>query len=225
MIYELSKKINSNPSLKKDISLKLVKGTSEKIYDSYQPSVKEAFGCKMISEYGAAESGIIAFECAHGNMHVNMETCIVEEVEKKIVVTNLTSKSFPIIRYELGDYITLDTETKCKCGMSSHIIKEVTGRVGKNIYGKEGIYPSLTLYYIFKNIAIKHDISLIYQVIQKQKGFIQINIESELSENEHDYIKEEINKYFSDDIKYQVLDKQSLINRKGKKTDFISEID
>ena len=57
--------------------LKLVKGTSEKIYDYYHDPVREAFGHKIVSEYGAAETGIIAFECPHGKMHVNEEGVII----------------------------------------------------------------------------------------------------------------------------------------------------
>lgn len=64
--------------------------------------MEKAFGAKIISEYGAAESGLIAYECPEcGNMHINMENVIVEESEGEIVVTNLLSRSFPIIRYKL----------------------------------------------------------------------------------------------------------------------------
>ena len=170
-----------------------------------------------MSEYGAAEAGIIAFECPEGNMHVNMETVIVEQVDAKILVTNLTSRSFPIIRYELGDYIDLDEETKCPCGRKSYLIKEVTGRVGKNIYGIDNIYPSLTLYYIFKNIAVNYSIVLNYMVIQKRKGEIDMHFESRLSEEVKGYIKIEIKKYFGNDIAYNLLEEQDLANKSGKR--------
>ncbi|TOH87149.1 hypothetical protein, partial [Vibrio parahaemolyticus] len=76
MIYEVAKLAN-----KKNIQLsniKFIKGTSEKIYDFYQDEVQRAFGQKIVSEYGSAESGIIAFECPYGNMHVNEECCVLE---------------------------------------------------------------------------------------------------------------------------------------------------
>jgi len=69
MIYETAKLINQN-NFEKPKKLKMIKGTSEKIYDSYQEEVKKAYGSKIISEYGAAETGIIAFECLKGNMHI-----------------------------------------------------------------------------------------------------------------------------------------------------------
>src|SRR5690606_15211564 len=98
MIYEVAKAVNLL-GLKNKYKLKLIKGTSEKIYDSYQEEVKKAFGRKIISEYGAGESGLIAFECPEGGkMHINMQNVILEEVDGQSVVTNLLSFSFPIIR-------------------------------------------------------------------------------------------------------------------------------
>jgi phenylacetate-CoA ligase len=57
----------------------MVMGASEKIYEGYQKEVVRAFGRKMVNEYGAAEAGMIAFECPEGKMHINMETNIVEK--------------------------------------------------------------------------------------------------------------------------------------------------
>ncbi|MDO9039719.1 MAG: phenylacetate--CoA ligase family protein, partial [Lutibacter sp.] len=102
MVYETAKIINSQ-NLEKPANLKMVKGTSEKIFESYQDEIQKAFGQRMISEYGAAETGIIAFECPKGKMHLNMEGVIVEEIDHEIVVTNLQMHAFPVIRYRLGD--------------------------------------------------------------------------------------------------------------------------
>ncbi len=140
MIYELSKIFNSKKIKTYPKKLKMIKGTSEKIFSHYNEEIQKAFGVKMISEYGAAESGLIAFECKYGNMHINMENVIVEEINKEIIVTNLASFSFPIIRYKLGDYISLLPSDKyCKCGLKHPIIEEVSGRVGRNIYGLNNV--------------------------------------------------------------------------------------
>ena len=149
MIYETAKLINTN-NLKKPKHIKLVKGTSEKIFPHYHLESEKAFGCKIVSEYGAAETGIIAFECPEGNMHISMEGVLVEEVDKEIIVTNLQLKSFPFIRYKLGDYITLDdNKINCSCGLKHRIITEVTGRIGNSVYGIKEIYPSLYFYLHF----------------------------------------------------------------------------
>ncbi|MFD0864120.1 phenylacetate--CoA ligase family protein [Sungkyunkwania multivorans] len=224
MIYQTAKLINEK-RLERPKRLKLVKGTSEKIYESYQDEVEKAFGRKMISEYGAAESGIIAFECPHGKMHINMEGVIVEEMENEILLTNLQMFSFPIIRYKLGDYITLAKETeKCDCGRAHAILNEVTGRVGKSVYGHEGIYPSLYFYYIFKNLGKVHDLKLNYQVIQRTKGNLEFYVEQKMSEAEQNLLKKEIKRYFKEDISFTVIDDHMLSITNAKKKSFISHL-
>ncbi len=226
MIYETAKMVNQLSERKNNFKLKMVKGTSEKIYESYQKEVQNAFGVKMISEYGSTESGIIAYECPEGgNMHICMENVIVEEVNGEIVVTNLLSYSFPIIRYKLGDYVKLADKTfRCKCGREHPVILDVLGRVGKCIKGYMQQYPSLMFYYVFKNIALTTGISLNYQAIQKEVGKIDLRIEQ--NQPEYQYIlQRELDKYFKKDIDFEIIWGQTLHTWNGKLRDFISELD
>jgi len=223
MIFELSKEINKIGTNKYH-NIKMIKGTSEKIYDSYQDEIIRAFGKKMISEYGSAETGLIAFECPDGSMHINMETVIVEEEENEIVITNLISKSFPVIRYQLGDYIQLGGDFKCSCGRNHLTVKDVLGRTGKVIYGFKDKYPSLTLYYVFKNLAIGKNIILNYVAIQKEKGIIEIHIERNISEYEKTLFMSEYTKYFKDDLRLSLHDGSIIKKENAKKTDFISYV-
>ncbi|MFY9270148.1 MAG: hypothetical protein WAO55_10430 [Candidatus Manganitrophaceae bacterium] len=223
MIYEIAKKVNTKKP-RPEFSLKMVKGTSEKIFEKYQVEVQRAFGRKIISEYGAAEAGIIAFECPFGNMHMNMETVLVEEENNEIIVTNLVSKSFPIIRFKLGDYVEIDRQEKCRCGMQHYIIKDVLGRVGKVIYGYKDQYPSLTLYYVFKNLAMEHDLILNYLAIQSQRGHLKVEVENGLTSPHLTLLINEFKKYFQDDLDVQIFDNMELKSANKKKTDFISEL-
>jgi phenylacetate-CoA ligase len=224
MIYESAKLINQQ-NLPKPSKLKLVKGTSEKIYESYQTEIEKAFGVKMISEYGAVESGIIAFECPNGALHINMEGVLVEEIDNEIVVTNLQMHSFPVIRYKLGDYIKLESKLKkCDCGMRHRIIKEVTGRIGELVYGFDTTYPSLYFYYIFKNVSKKHGLDVTYQVVQKTKGHLQFLVEQALNEVEQKYIAEEIYNYFKKDMVVEIIHSQNFTATNKKLKSFITFI-
>jgi phenylacetate-CoA ligase len=200
-------------------NIKMVKGTSEKIYESYQPVIERVFGKRMISEYGAAETGIIAFECPKGNMHIAMENVIVEEVDKRILVTNLFSYSLPIIRYDLGDYIELDTQSSCSCGRSHYILKEVTGRIGHKIRGARGTYPALYLYYVFKNISLGYQLNLGYFAKQEEIGHLKLNVMYDDINYMlvKDYIAEEMTKLFGDDITWSI-EFVKKVDHKGKKT-------
>jgi len=224
MIYQAAKIINEK-KLPKPKKIRMVKGTSEKIFEKYQEEVKKAFGLKMISEYGATESGIIAFECPKGNMHINMEGVIVEEIENEILVTNLQMKSFPVIRYKLGDFIKLaPKETTCACGKNHLILEDITGRVGSNIYGIKQIYPSFIFYYIFKNLSSNFNIILNYQILQKEKGSLVFKLEQSLNEDEYSKLKNEIFKYFKEDMKIEIEENSNLNTFKGKLKSFISKV-
>jgi len=220
-IYTLSQYLYKNKY--KFENIKLVKGTSEKIYDNYHKIVKDVFGLKMTSEYGAAEAGIIAFECPEGNMHIAMENVIVEVVDEKIVITNLHSYSFPIIRYELGDYVKLSNK-KCNCGREHLIIEEVTGRIGQKIVGYHKEYPSLSLYYIFKNIALQYNLQLAYFASQYKIGELKIDvIVQDYDKNIiKQYIYEEANKYFKDDIVLSIRFTDKIEHKNKKTKDFES---
>jgi phenylacetate-CoA ligase len=203
----------------------MVKGTSEKIFEAYQEEIQMAFGLSMISEYGAAETGIIAFECPKGKMHLNMEGVIVEEIDHEIVVTNLQLHAFPVIRYQLGDYIRLAPKTaKCECGMQHLIIEEVTGRIGQSVYGKNNSYPSLYFYYIFKNLASKQELLLTYQVVQEEKGKLNFLIEQPLDSRHLISLENEIGVYFKEDMEFMVDHSQNLTAPDKKLKSFISNI-
>ncbi|MCA0911872.1 phenylacetate--CoA ligase family protein [Marinobacter nauticus] len=214
MIYEVSKMINQNGFEKP--KLKMVKGTSETILDIYQKESIEAFGAKIVSEYGAAESGLIAFECPHGNMHINTENLILEtNSQGDAIVTNFASTSFPVIRYNLKDSVTLSEEL-CDCGRAHPILKDVSGRKGSKVIGKNNTYPALTFYYIFKNIALEQGILINYKAIQSEYGKVTLDIEKKVNKKYEESIKNELKKYFGDDVDFNLnyVEQFKIDNRK-----------
>lgn len=157
-------------------------------------------------------------------MHIMMENVIVEEEDGEAIITNLISDSFPIVRYKLGDSIVLDNETVCSCGLKHKIISEVKGRVGKTIYGNESNYPSLTLYYIFKNLAVKYNTMINYQAIQKEKGKLEFYLDRDINREIEIYMRKECKAYFSDDIEISIYPNALKRDYNKKFTDFISEV-
>lgn len=224
MIYELA--ILMKGKNQDFDQLKLVKGTSEKVFPHYQDIAQEVYGRKITNEYGSTESGIIAFECPHGSMHINMEGVFVEQDPEDlgILVTNLQSFSFPTIRYKLGDQVILAPKTfRCSCGMQSPVIEEVTGRIGKKIVGKSQNYPSLTLYYIFKNIYFNQNRKIDFQAHQFEKGKLEIWIKEPVTLELQKLIFNESEKYFSD-IELTLIENHDFRQQAGKLRDFVSHL-
>ena len=202
MIYETAKLINAlglEPP-----KLQMVKGTSEMILDVYQAEAERAFGRRIVSEYGAAEAGLIAFECPRGRMHINVEDVVVEvDDEGEILVTNLASHSFPIIRYRLGDSVRLSDEL-CPCGRQHPVVREIMGRRGASVVGRTGRYPALTFYYVFKNLALRHGILLNYKAVQEEQGTATLTIEGTGSRVHEPLVRGELEKYFGDDVSFEL---------------------
>lgn len=225
MIYELAN-ITKDHELEFK-NLKLVKGTSEKIFPHYQDISQQVFGRRITSEYGATECSIIAFECPEGNMHLTTEGLYTEQDPENggILVTNLKSRSFPIIRYSLGDSVKFaDPDFFCPCGMHHPVINEVTGRIGSKILGREKKYPSLTLYYIFKNIYFNEGKKIDFQAHQFKKGNLEIWVKGKVSSELRSLIVEESKNYFSD-LELEIVENDDFRQQQGKLRDFISHID
>jgi phenylacetate-CoA ligase len=226
MIYEIAKAINKKQVFTpKDFTrLKMIKGTSEMILDIYKAEVKQAFGLNIISEYGAAEAGLIAFECPQGKLHINVENVILETNENnEAIITNLASFSFPIIRYNLGDIVELDeTNSICECGLAHPTIKSLSGRKGASIHGNDGQYPALTFYYVFKNLAIQKKLFLNYRAFQSQVGEVLLKIEQPYSEYSEQQLKLQLQSYFGDDLSVEVQWSANLDTNRDRKVQYFN---
>ncbi len=100
--------------------------------------VAKAFGCPVANSYGASEFLSIAFECRLGSLHLSSDWVILESVDERgipvpggqagttCLLTNLANHVQPLIRYDLGDRITLHAQ-RCSCGSALPVI-EVVGR-------------------------------------------------------------------------------------------------
>ncbi|MDO9195460.1 phenylacetate--CoA ligase family protein [Rhodoferax sp.] len=100
--------------------------------------VEQALGCSVRNSYGASEFMSIGWECSFGRMHANTDWVILEPVDERglpmpaglpsysTLLTNLANHVQPLIRYDLGDQITVRHE-RCECGSSLPVI-DVQGR-------------------------------------------------------------------------------------------------
>lgn len=101
--------------------------------------IAAAFNCRVRNAYAASEFMGIAFDCAEGQLHVNADWVILEPVDARyqpvppgqasrtVLLTNLVNRVQPIIRYDLGDSITVSPDP-CPCGSPLPAIR-VEGRL------------------------------------------------------------------------------------------------
>lgn len=98
----------------------------EQLNEQQKLPIEAAFACVIVENYGASEAMNMAFACEHGKLHINTDWFILEPVDAQMqavpagqksvttLVTNLANQVQPIIRYDIGDSITLH-KNACAC--------------------------------------------------------------------------------------------------------------
>ena len=121
-----------------EVALQEVWTGGETLSPAMRGFVQQAFGCPVTNSYGASEFLSLAFECHRGGMHLNSDWAILESVDEcgralpagqagaTTLLTNLANHLQPLIRYDLGDRVTLHSK-RCACGSCLPLI-EVQGR-------------------------------------------------------------------------------------------------
>ena len=100
--------------------------------------ITKHLGGAVRNSYGASEFLAMGWECAHGQLHVNADWVILEPVDEhfrpvpagqpssSVLLTNLANQVQPLVRYDLGDQVSLHSE-RCSCGSPLPVLK-VQGR-------------------------------------------------------------------------------------------------
>lgn len=152
--------------------------------------VEEAFGCRMFNVYASAESSTdIAFECIKGNWHIHHDFFHIEVIDENmdvidfgkkghVVLTRMFGKGTPFIRYTgMDDWVTLEPECKCECGLRTPIIKTgVEGRISSSVILPDGrFYPaaSFAILSVMLNDLKTQKVKQ-FQIVQKKIDEIDI---------------------------------------------------
>jgi phenylacetate-coenzyme A ligase PaaK-like adenylate-forming protein len=105
----------------------LITSSGETLSPQSRKQIETAFGCTVTESYGCSEATPLTITCRHQRLHVNSDWFILEAVNKSyepvpagqhshtVLITNLANHVQPIIRYELGDSVTVDPDP-CPCG-------------------------------------------------------------------------------------------------------------
>lgn len=149
--------------------------------------LQRAFGCPVRNSYGASEFLPIAWECPYRRLHLNSDWVILEPIDRhgrpvapgtrshSVLLTNLANRIQPLIRYDLGDSITM-IDTPCGCG-SRFRVMSVEGRTDEALVfplaagGTATVVP-LALATVMEDEACVHD----FQVTQTAPRKLQIRL-------------------------------------------------
>jgi phenylacetate-CoA ligase len=100
--------------------------------------IEKVFGCPVTNRYGCEEVSLIACECErHQGLHINSDNLLVEVLRDgrparageagNVVVTDLTNRAMPLIRYQVGD-AAVASDRRCPCGRGLPLLERIDGR-------------------------------------------------------------------------------------------------
>lgn len=150
--------------------------TAEVLDDAQREIIERAFGCKVFNQYGSREIPNIACECRHGNMHMFSDMVFLESLpeggEDRLVVTSLTNRLMPFIRYDIGDSGRL-LDGECGCGWPFPLMAMGMCRHNDLIRTQDGktVHPSYFNRLLYGLTQIEQ-----YQFVQESPGRIVLDV-------------------------------------------------
>ncbi|MBF9128577.1 phenylacetate--CoA ligase family protein [Plantactinospora sp. S1510] len=121
----------------------LVITSAEGLSPEERAGIRESFQAKVRDQYACSEFMGLAHGCEHDWLHVNADWAILEPVDegfravppgkasRTVLLTNLANRVQPIIRYDLGDSVTI-RPGPCPCGNPLPAVR-VQGRTSEVI--------------------------------------------------------------------------------------------
>lgn len=149
-----------------------VYSTAEVLTDMMRQTIESAFGCKIFNQYGSREIPNIACECRHGSMHVFSDMVWLESVDDQLLVTSLTNRLMPMIRYANGDCGEL-LEEECSCGLPFPLMSMGMCRSNDFIVTLEGkrLHPSFFNHLLYGRMEVRE-----YQFMQEMPGKVTLRL-------------------------------------------------
>ena len=208
-------------------TIRLCITTSEVLTPEDRVILRDAFGVKVVNEYGVSEAGVIvAFENDVTDWIMSHETQFVEVVDDdgSVVPDGQYNKAMPFIRYRSGDIGSINPD---KSG-EYKVLNNLGGRVNDTIILPSGkVSPGLTFYYISRSILESSGVlrEFIIRQVDYDSFVFDIVSDRNLHNSEIKNIKEKMDMYLEPNLKLKI-NRVEVINRptSGKIKHFYSEI-
>lgn len=168
------------------LSLSEVWTGGESLSTAMRVEIEAAFGCPAANSYGASEFLAIAAPCRLGVLHLNADWVLLEPVDQRgsavpagvcgatTWLTNLANHVQPLIRYDIGDRVTLHAQP-CACG-SPLPAMDVLGRTDdmlrlRDARGRSVMLPPLALVSVLEEAGV-----LDFQLVQTGARHLQLDV-------------------------------------------------
>jgi phenylacetate-CoA ligase len=198
----------------------LDEGTRAYISSSFGSEVYDGYGCTEAAPLG------LAWECKErAGLHINMDVVLLEVLKNgkpvqpgergEVYVTSLFRTATPMIRYRLGDIVTLSDEV-CPCGREMPLIKNIEGRLVDFLRMPDG--RMVSPYAVMSAVEGIAGIAK-YQFIQESPDRIVVTVERgrDFDPNTITQLKSACHELFSRDLELNVKEVESFPLVRGRK--------
>lgn len=181
-----------------EIRLKCAITSSEKLTKKMRTTIEQAFNCPVFDSYSGVENCGLISQHPNGNLYLSPESGILQIVDSNdhiiksdkpgdALFTGLLNFDQPLIRYRIGDVISISNEIESASEIQMPIVKDIIGRIEDKIEGPDGRVMS-RFHSVFINCPnIKRG-----QIIQNSISEFEIRVESDYA-LKHDEVEEMIN--------------------------------
>jgi phenylacetate-coenzyme A ligase PaaK-like adenylate-forming protein len=121
-----------------DLGVRYIAPGGEFLQPEWRTAMQDAFATTVLDRYGSTESGAIAWQCPFCNRyHANADEIIIEPDPDGLLVTPLFVSSQPLLRYRLGDIVSID-ESVADCRIRLPTITLQQARRDDWVIGSDG---------------------------------------------------------------------------------------
>jgi len=181
------------------------------LHDWQRGVIEQVFGCKVTNRYGCEEVSLIASECEeHNGLHVNADSVYTEvmttpghEVGGFLLVTDLTNRAMPLIRYQVGD-VVVPSSRVCKCGRGLPLIERIEGREADYVVTPAGnLISGISLTENFANLIPG---TAQVQIVQESITQLRVRLVADegFDDSSRRKIAELVRGTFGDDVAHEV---------------------
>jgi phenylacetate-coenzyme A ligase PaaK-like adenylate-forming protein len=150
---------------------------AEPLLPEIRAAAAAAWDAPVGNIWATSEGGGVGIPCDHSRSHLSEDLVIVEAVDEdgrpvapgersaKLYLTNLFNRALPLIRYEITDEVTIQTEP-CPCGSAHRCVADIQGRLDDVfVYDGRRVHP-----HVFRSVLGRRPGVVEYQVRQTSMG-------------------------------------------------------
>lgn len=205
---------NDKYKLLKNLSFDFIETTSQTYTVEEKMYIEQIFNTKIINNYGCREFWNIGYQCSSGYLHLNNEYLIVDIIDEngeilnekgkigEVVITSLTNKAMPFVKYYLGDLARI--LQGCSCGWNGPIIVLEEGRKNEKLVNTK-YFGNVVFRKVLKGLYINHKFNDLKRIKIVQDGGYHLSIYLDKEKKYDKYFEEkflEVSRNVVDDINF-----------------------